>query len=357
MSKLDYVKDVFKKMDRNTLVAGIAIVGILVVGGLIYANSNPNILASLNIFGASNDQLAKKAIDYINNNDLTQSTASLVSVSEESGLVKIEIEIGGDKFDSYVTKDGKLLFPQVIKMEGAKNNNSNATAGTEPTEEDIQKAIAEIQKTDSPMLEAYIVSGCPFGLQMQRMMADAVNSVPQLAQYIKSRYMGSISNGKIYSMHDSDSSGNPIPNGAEAKENLRQICIREEQASKYWSYVACYIKAGDATGCEKSAGIDSAKLSACISAPSRGLAYAKEDFDLNTKYSVTGSPTLILGEKKVSEFYFGGRSSDAVKKIVCTAFNSQPSFCSQTLNTAESAPSFSETYEGAGGTGGTANCE
>jgi hypothetical protein len=347
MSKLDYVKGFFKKMDRNALVAGIAIVGILVVGGLIYANSNPELLSGLNIFGASNDQLAKKAIDYINNNGLAQSTASLVSVSEESGLVKIKIDIGGSQFDSYVTKDGKLLFPQVLKMEGEEeNNNSNTTATTEPTEEEIQNAIAEIQKTDSPMLEAYVVSMCPFGLQMQRVMADAINSAPQLAQYFKARYMGEVSGNTITSMHGDD----------EAKENLRQICIRDEQASKYWNYVACYIKAGDASGCEKSTGIDSAKLNACTSSPSRGVAYAKEDFDLNIKYGVTGSPTLILGEKKVSEFYFGGRTSDAAKKIVCAAFNSQPSFCQQTLNTAEAASSFSETYEGAG-TGGTANCE
>ena len=108
MSKLDYVKNMFKKMDRNAFITGIAIVGILIVGGLMYANSNPEILSGLNIFGASNDQLAKKAIDYINNNQLAQSAASLVSVSEESGLVKIKIDIGGEQFDSYVTKDGKL---------------------------------------------------------------------------------------------------------------------------------------------------------------------------------------------------------------------------------------------------------
>ena len=351
MSKLDYVKNVFKKMDRNTLVAGIAIVGILVVGGLIYANSNPGFsLAGLNIFGASNDQLAKKAIDYINSKGLAQSTASLVSVSEESGLVKIKIDIGGEQFDSYVTKDGKLLFPQVLKMEEDKSGTTDTTATTQPTEEQIQQAIAEIQKTDNPMLEAYIVSRCPFGLQMQRMMADAVNSIPQLSQYIKVRYMGEVSGNTITAMHGE----------AEAKENLRQICIRDEQASKYWSYIACQMKSGDTAGCEKSTGIDSAKLNACTSAPSRGVAYAKEDFDLNAKYGVTGSPTLILGEKKVAEFNFGGRTSDAIKTIVCAAFNSQPSFCSQPLNTPQAASSFSETYAGAGSSGnsgaGGANC-
>ena len=337
----------FKNIDKNTLFIGIAVIGILAVGGLIYANSNQGFsLSDLKIFGVSNDQLAQKAIDYINNNQLAQSTASLVNVSEESGLVKIKIDIGGSQFDSYVTKDGKLLFPQVLKMEEDKSNNSDTTATTKPTEEQIQQAIADIQKTDNPMLEAYVVSRCPFGLQMQRAMADAVNSVPQLAQYIKVRYMGSVSGNTITAMHGD----------AEAQENLRQICIRDEQASKYWSYAACQMKSGDTAGCEKSTGIDSAKLNACMSSPSRGIAYAKEDFDLSAGYNVTGSPTLILGDKKVAEFSFGGRTSDAVKTIVCAAFNSQPSFCSQTLNTASAASSFSETYEGAGSTSNAANC-
>jgi len=40
-------------------------------------------------------------------------------------------------------------------------------------------------------------------------------------------------NNTIKSMHGA----------AEAQENLRQICIREEQSGKYWDYVRCYIEA------------------------------------------------------------------------------------------------------------------
>ena len=342
-----------KGINKNTFFIGIAVIGVLLVGGLIYANSNPEFSSSVSGFlgfGMSNQKIAEKAINYINDNGLAGSTASLVNVSEESGLVKIKLEIGGNQVDSYATKDGKLLFPSVLKMEDDGADNSNTTASTQPTEEEIQAAAAAIQKTDNPMLEAYVVSRCPFGLQIQRAMADAVNSAPQLAQYIKVRYMGNVSGNTITAMHGD----------AEAQENLRQICIRDEQASKYWSYVACQMKSGDTAGCEKSTGIDSAKLSACMSDTSRGVAYAKEDFDLEKKYEVTGSPTLILGDNKVAEFNFGGRTSDAVKTIVCAAFNSQPGFCSQTLNTASAASSFSETYAGAGSSGnsgaGGANC-
>ena len=65
---------------------------------------------------------------------------------------------------------------------------------------------------------------------------------------------------------------------------------------------------GDSKTCQASTGVDSAKLSACISDTSRGLAYAKADFALATKYNVQGSPTLILNGTEASEFDFGGRS-------------------------------------------------
>ena len=37
---------------------------------------------------------------------------------------------------------------------------------------------------------------------------------------------------------------------------------------------------GDSPSCQASTGVDTAKLNACVSDPSRGLAYAQKDFDL-----------------------------------------------------------------------------
>ncbi len=72
------------------------------------------------------EDLAQKAIDYINKNMLPEDiTASLVSVVEESGLYKIHIKIGEEEYDSYVSKDGKLLFPPgFIELEGSELEDS-----------------------------------------------------------------------------------------------------------------------------------------------------------------------------------------------------------------------------------------
>ncbi|MBI2049876.1 MAG: hypothetical protein HYT35_00250 [Candidatus Staskawiczbacteria bacterium] len=336
----------FKNLDKNILFTGIAVVCIIIVGVLILANGNPEqfkFLSKIKILGGmSKETLAQKGVDYINNNILSGQTATVIGASEESGLIKMRISIGGKEFDSYISKDGKLLFPEAIKLEG------DTVAANTPNQP--SKAAKEsIVKTAKAELDAYIVSQCPFGLQMQRVLADIIDSAPSLASNIKVRYIGTVSDGRITAMHGD----------AEAQENLRQICIREEQASKYWEYVSCYIKAGDTDGCLASTGIDGVKLSSCTSDKNKGLTYAQEDFDLNNKFGVRGSPTLVLNEQVVSEFDFGGRTSEAVKTLICYGSEKQTQDCSKTLNTASAATSFSETYEKSGpvSSGSTgANC-
>lgn len=122
MSKFDF-KKFFKDLDRNILFMGIAIVAVGVIGALILTNGNRGLgqfldkIKSFTLMSMSKGDLAKKGIDYINNNVLSGQTATLVSTSEESGLVKIKINIGGKEFDSYISKDGKLLFPEAIRLD------------------------------------------------------------------------------------------------------------------------------------------------------------------------------------------------------------------------------------------------
>jgi len=241
------VKNFIKKQNRNTIIGVIAVLVLVIVGGVYYFKTNPN--TTWKIWQAGDKKIAEKAIKFINDNGLASTDASLVSVSRESGLVKIKIKIGGTEFDSYVSKDGKYLFPSVIEMKEAEE-----TKSTEKTSTTSAASCNDLTKADNPELEVYVVAACPYGLQIQRAMAEAVKSVPELANYIKVRYIGSTDGKTIESMHGEE----------EATENLRQICIREEQSDKYWNYVSCHIKAGDSTGCLSSAGVDTGKLSTCM---------------------------------------------------------------------------------------------
>ena len=296
---------------------------------------------SLGIFNNQKaEEIAQQAVEYINQNFLAMSEegATLVSVVEESGVYKFTILIEGQEYNSYITKDGKILFPDGVPMV-IEETEKEATAGTMTCE--------DLDKSNEPTIEAFVVSQCPFGTQMQRILNEIVKNIPEIDNYIAVKYMGEIQDGKIIAMHGDE----------EAQENLRQICIREEQKDKYWNYIDCYIKEGQSEQCLTSALIDKAVLNQCMENTLRGLKYAQKDFDSESEYEVTGSPTLILNKKNVSEFDFGGRTAEAVKTLICCGFNSPPAFCDKELTKDSAEAGFSPVYSSGSATGGNMNCD
>lgn len=279
---------------------------------------------------------AQKAVDFVNANMLAEGAeAELISASAESGVYKFNMRIDAEEFEAYLTKDGKIFFPSAIILESAEAESSSA---------ETAMTCEDVAKSDKPVLEAFVVSECPFGVQMQRILNEIVKSVPQLAAYVKMEYMGAIEEGAVFSMHGE----------TEAQENLRQICLREEQPDVLWNYIDCHIQEGNVDSCLVSAQADVAQLEGCLTDTGRGLAYAAQDFANEEKYGVTGSPTLILDGADISEFDFGGRTAEAVKTIICCALQTKPGFCDTTLNTETANTSFSFTYSSTESNAGSA---
>lgn len=292
-------------------------------------------------FGSQKAEVtAQKAVDFINKNMLENGGAVLVSVSEESGVYKFKMKVEEEEYDSYLTKDGKIIFPSGINL------TSEETTATTTTTEAKKMTCDDVEKIKEPVLEAFVVSQCPFGLQMQRILNEIVKNIPQLASYVKVEYMGAIEKGKIISMHGDE----------EAQENLRQICLREEQPNNFWAYIDCYIKGEKVDSCLGIAKADVSGLTNCMADQNRGLAYAQKDFDAQNKYKVTGSPTLILGGETISEFDFGGRTAEAVKTMLCCGFQDKPEFCSQKLTEDSAKTGFSSVYSSGSVEGNDASC-
>ncbi|MDD5162925.1 MAG: hypothetical protein PHD95_01825 [Candidatus ainarchaeum sp.] len=351
------------------------VVGIL-AGGFLVPQAGLATLPSTsgNANAGNSSAVADKTIKYLNDNFFSAQgvEAKLSSVTEEFGMYNVAFDVykGTEKQGSmsvYASKDGKeaLVASQVLELD---------TPVTQPAQTGQQFSYEGVAKPDTPLLEAFIVSNCPFGLQMQRLLAPVATG---LAQNIKVRYLGSIVNGKITSMHGD----------AEAQENLRQICIREEQSDKYWAYVAEYIKAGNVDSALSVAGIDKISLDSCMADPQKGLKYAQADFDRVTEltakfakdYSVTQeisfpSPAVVLNSETTLEFSsqgnyyspseefayaaakgvtYNARSAENVKNLLCDGFNTMPAACSAKLSEEQAATSFSEQYSGGSSTGGS----
>lgn len=267
------------------------------------------------------------------------------NLKKTSGVVSFELDLSTagqtQTYTSYITTDGKILFTAgiIVGVLGEK------TAAATPTPKAAQ-TCSDVKTSDTPHVTAFVVSQCPYGLQMQRAYAAAIGEQKDLANYLDVKYIGSVVDGKITSMHGEE----------EAVENHRQICVREEQKEKYWAYVSCYMKKGESESCMASTGVNVGQVSACMADANRGVAYAQKDFDIAKQFNIGSSPTLLVNnETIVSESGFGGRVPDALKSIVCCAAANKPAFCSQELSKTAIAASFSETVTGTG-TGAAANC-
>lgn len=202
-------------------------------------------------------------------------------------------------------------------------------------------------KADKPIAELFIMSYCPYGLQMQKAFLPVMELLKDKAD-LSIKFVS-------YAMHEKK----------EIDENTRQYCIQSEQQDKLVAYLKCFTVSGDYSSCLKETKVNESKLGSCISATDKkfGITKAYEDKAswlsgyypiypvdqaLNEQYGVQGSPTLVINGTQIQV----ARSPEAVKQAICAAFNEQPSECSQTLSTASAAPSF-----GAGTTSGATAAE
>lgn len=251
-----------------------------------------------------------------------------------TGMYEMEFTFADDSetpYTSYITKDGKMIYTgdgyliEDLRSEMSLENSTDSTGSATSTE--------DISKSATPMLSAFIVSQCPYGVQAQKVMLDAITAAPEIANHLEARYFFSSINaetGEVMAMHGQE----------EANENVRQICLREEQPKVYWPYVSCIVDGGTAETCITTAGVNANDLNACITDLSRGITYAQEDQNLADSLGVTGSPTLFINsEQEVTENNFGGRTAEGYKTIVCASADNALSFCNQTLSETSSAVS------------------
>ncbi|MBU3907409.1 MAG: hypothetical protein KKA64_04135 [Nanoarchaeota archaeon] len=300
----------------STLVLGLAVLT------LLYFNVSSGGLTG---FAVSGNNVAGNLVAYLNEN--APSEVVLKDVSTESGLYKIDVEFQGETIPVYATKDGKYMAS--LQPIVSSTDTSNAEA----------QPAADIKKSDKPIVELYVFTYCPYGLQMEKAILPAVNLLGNKINF-KIRQIGA--------MH-----GN-----FEKVEAERQLCIEKNYPGKFLNYISTFAADTSVGSCNGDAtclapklnaiytklGIDGKKIDSCIASEGEKL-YNAEVANANSK-SVSGSPTLIINGVKADS----GRSPDAVKTTICSAFNTAPAECKQTLSTSSSSAGF-----GAGASSGSAS--
>lgn len=102
--------------NKNLIIMILLIACGILAGGLIWTQLSMVKKPESNVI--SKEKAGELALAYINENLLPEGmTANLEGEVVEEGLYKLKLKIDNEEFFSYITSDGKVLFPQGINLE------------------------------------------------------------------------------------------------------------------------------------------------------------------------------------------------------------------------------------------------
>lgn len=248
---------------------------------------------------------------------------------KEGGLYKLTIAVGEQKITSYASLDGNKFFPEAIDLE----EKGAEAAAVDPNDPRSKPPVTEAsQKQAVPEVELFVMSLCPYGVQAEKGILPAIQKLGSKTNF-RLRFVD-------YTLH-----GKP-----EFDENLKQYCIQKEEPAKLLGYLACFNKDEDSVKCTTTARLIKAKIDACIaqtdkefklnenfSASGQSSPFGIEK-ELNEKYGIQGSPSLVINGEKVNS----GRDAASYLKAICSGFTNPPAECQATLSSETPAPGFGD---------------
>jgi predicted DsbA family dithiol-disulfide isomerase len=172
-------------------------------------------------------------------------------------------------------------------------------------------------KADAAKLEMFIMSQCPYGVQVENAVAPVKKQLGDKLD-LSIHYIGDGDKSNLQSMHGP----------AEVKGDITQLCVNKLAAAKSLDFITCQNKNPRAIDtnwkdCAKEVGVDEAKISKCADGD-EGKALLVASFEEAKKRGASGSPTMFLNGKP----YEGGRKSRDFLRAACDTFEKdKPEAC------------------------------
>lgn len=294
----------------------------------------------------STQEAKAKTQQFINDKLLanSQQEAEVTKITEERGMYKATVKTGGREIESYITKDGKKFFPEAMDTEEqTQDQGQNSNSGKK------QPAPTVSEKTETPEVELFVMSHCPYGTQMEKAILPVVKE------------LGNEINFDLkfcdYAMHKKK----------ELDEQMRQHCIKQEQPNKLITYLDCFLANQDSQQCMNEANIDQNTIQSCVDRVDKEYKITEKYNDKSTwkngrfpvfpvyaeankEYGISGSPALVINGEEVQ----APRNPNGLLETVCSAFKEAPEECDQELSTATPSPGFGSGSSNSGSSGG--NC-
>ena len=266
-------------------------------------------------------QGARTKVEQFIKDNVPQGGVTVKDVVKENGLYKVSIDANKQQIDAYITTDGSKFFPQAIDM----NAKPDAAAAANNTPAAPEKTEAEV-KAAVPTVDLFVMSYCPYGLQMEKGLLPAVEALGNKIKF----------NLKFvdYTLHGPK----------EVTENVNQYCIEKTQPAKLDAYLKCFWKSstGTSEACQKAVGINAAQITTCVADTNKQFSPTEKAMGLNkdeaAKFGVQGSPTLVINGTTVAS----GRDSASVLKAICSGFTTQPKECQAKLSATSPGAGFDD---------------
>ncbi len=170
-------------MSKNFIPISIIAAGLIIGGAFIYVNQSKGSIQE----ELSAQEIAEKAINYLNENVLAEeNTASLIDVTEEGDVYKIHLKIGEREYDSYVTPDGRFLFPEGYDLEAETKTETEekSPAGQLETSEEEELSSEELEVLAKCLSEKgvkfYGNYGCSYCKKQKEIFGDAAKYLPYI---------------------------------------------------------------------------------------------------------------------------------------------------------------------------------
>lgn len=208
-----------------------------------------------------------------------------------------------------------------------------------------------MEKKETPEVDVFVMSHCPFGTQIEKGLLPVWDLIGDKID-LNIRFVD-------YAMHGQK----------EIDEQLRQYCMQKKDMDSYRKYLECFLKEGkDDDSCLKEIKISKSEIEKCVKEADEKYGISKDykdkskwkgrfppfgiHSDLNKKYGVRGSPTVVINEVVAKT----GRSPKALLDAICKAFKEPPEECKQKLDEANPSPGFGFKKGSAGGKAPAAKC-
>ena len=178
------------KTIKLLIVAGIIILALILIGVGTVLFKEKNKKQEVAYF----QKIKEKAINYINKNMLAgQATAEITNISKEHDLYKIKLKIQNNEFDSYISKDGNLLFPQVVDLNVSKDSKTKDNAKTEEKPNDKQTTIGDFivteneicKENEKPIVYFFGSSGCSHCVWEKPVVEKALDNFKDFVSFHK----------------------------------------------------------------------------------------------------------------------------------------------------------------------------